>query len=678
MEGRSKDLQRFISGEAGRNVSMMDDNLRAIENFVRAAARAGIISVYRPIDAGERRLLEKTEKDEIANAYHVELEGSDKVYYITYKPQVEKGGKSSGKLEHVNRSTPFIQMLLEKIAGEYSFLYCQSRTRSNEIYELPAVSGGFTCTAGEAEHTEGKNKYELFFLIECKDNIDTNERLTNIIDSVLIDVDGKSGDFFADMTYAPLEHAESDDDYSQPVIDPEVRRQLNKIILQIRESKEVRTRILDFLAGNELSDLGRHMSRRNEAFKAVREAGEREINALNSTVTCRMMPFGVFLNSVDTDRITYTVTGKGGAKATFTEEFNALEQAVHRCPHCGAPLTARNGIVLAHTEQGYEVGCLSCAKKCTRKGCERYVFTGDGCAVCGKILCPEHSRKSMDSGDRLCPECAKVFCDYVSGSPLSPRDAAVRGEQENFVESEVARFGKTGALNYFKGEKLLRKKECVRCKTRSGYRYYRASETAKCDKCGDSFYEADVKTADSGENLCYQHRVDCSCGKVVPEERAHKCAEKTCEHGFCDECYARAARPSEYYYSAQAVSGRKIKAVHTAGKVYCNRHVKVCKVCGKPFPNKEMRLCRECGGYYCPDCGSQLMCKTCSDALKVTPQNFKEISSPTRKYRINALPYKERRVSAVFEDYETVIYVTLGVRRKVRVYNKVTEKTTEK
>lgn len=100
--------------KSGQSSELERNNLRYIEEFVSEAAEAdGIISVYRKIDEREKSELEKTEVDEIANAYHVEMAGENKVHYITYKPQVERGKGS--KLEHVNRSTPFVQMLLDKV-----------------------------------------------------------------------------------------------------------------------------------------------------------------------------------------------------------------------------------------------------------------------------------------------------------------------------------------------------------------------------------------------------------------------------------------------------------------------------------------------------------------------------------------------------------------------------------
>ncbi len=683
--GRSEDLRRFIESAqaSGRNVSMMDDNLRAIERFVRAAAnpQVGVISVYRPLDEDEIRTLSQEETDEIANAYHVEFEGSDKVYYITYKPQVEKSRGKTSRLEHVNRSTPFVQMLLDKISNEYSFLYCRSRVRADESVPLPPAAKGFGCTEEKRERLEGKNKYELFFLIECKDNIDTNERLSNIIDSVLLDVDGASDDFFAHMTYAPLEHAAQEDETETPRLEPAVQRQLNSIVTQIRESEHVRRRILDFLVENESSDLCEHMRKRNEAFRAAQEATHTEVNALNSTVTCRMMPIGVFLNTVDNDRITYTVRGTHGESATFSEEINPTKTfRGHVCPHCGKRLADGCGIVLAETESGYAVGCTACAAKCERKGCNRYAFRDDGCVICHKILCREHSRKSVDSSDRLCDECARVF-NLGSNTPLSPRDAAVRGQDENYVEREVLRLGKTGALNTFRNVKLLRKSECVRCKTRDGYKYYKENEADTCDACGEYFYRGDLRPeSDTGKKLCMFDRVDCSCGKPVAKEKAKLCGEKDCEHGFCEACARKAPRPASYYAAVKVVSARKVKAVYVGDTLYCNKDIKVCKVCGKPFPSSQMFRCAACGGYFCKDCGAPIgnVCNTCEKISLPLDKIAQQLHSPARRKRINAIPFRERRNTAVYEDYESVVFVTpVAHGKKIRRHNKVTGNTEE-
>ena len=682
------ELNRQFGGvRAARNVSAMDDNLRAIERLVRAAAddEAGLVSVYRPLDESEKREIAKTETDEIANAYHVEMAGDDKVYYITYKPQVEKGRGKSGKLEHVNRSTPFVQMLLDRVGNEFSFLFCHSKVRETDTPD-PPVADGFRVTHGEREHLEGKNKYELFFLIECKDNIDASERITNLIDSVLLDVDGNSGDFFAHMSYASLEHTPDDDDREVPEIDFAVQSQLNNIIMQIRESGEVRQRILDFMTRIPESDLYAHMKSRNDAFLNAQAAAPREINALNSQVVCRMMPIGVFLNAMDNDRIPYTVTGQNGERAVFYTEINpTVAFSGHMCPHCGRYLTADNAAVAVNTASGCEVGCESCASKCAQKGCARYAFDDGGCAVCHKILCTEHSRKSIDSDDRLCSDCVRVFRDSGTGEPLSPRDAAVRGCEEHYVETEVGRLGKTGAINRFKSIKLLRKSACIRCKTvtkgESGdteYRYYLESETARCDKCGENFCRDDLKKTTDGETLCVFDRVDCSCGSSVRRDKAYACAEKGCTHGFCESCVTARKLPTDYYHAIKLFAG-KSKPIDVSGKIYCPDHAAVCKVCGKTVALSAARTCETCGGTVCADCVEGNKCATCARADTVTETNYKQVSTKKRLARLNGLPLREKfaRV-AVLEDNENVVYVTIcaGQKQK-RIYNKLTGQTQE-
>ena len=686
---RANNLRRVIGGgsDSGRNVSMLDDNIRAIERLVETAAseESGIISVYRPLDESEIRELSKTETDEIANAYHVEFAGDNKVYYITYKPQVEKG-KGKGKLEHVNRSTPFVQILLDKIGSEYSFLYSRSRVRSLDAIELPVGAKGFTVTGGEPERMEGKNKYELYFLIECKDNIDTNEKLTNIIDRVLIDVDESTdaGDLFEHMTYAPLEYDMSDDE-ELPVVDEAVQAQLNGMILQIREKSEVRQRILDFLIESRDSDLYAHIYRRNEEFLKAKEASRWEINALNSTVTCRMMPIGVFLSSVENVRMPITVQEKGAKlSATFYVEINpTVQRQGYVCPHCGSPLSESNGLVIAHTALGSEVGCSECASTCSHAGCNKYAFKSGGCVVCGKNLCPDHSLESIDGDDRLCHECAAVFRDSRSRKPLSPEYAAVCGEDENYVKDMVAdtlgRMGKPKLYEQAKRLKLIRKSECVRCNTRSGYRYYLASETDKCAECGDNFYKDDLKkeTA-SGKMLCFNDRVDCSCGNVSLKSDAHSCAHADCSHGFCAQCHSKMKEPDSYFEGVKAAGG-KLKAVKAGGKTYCSEHIAVCKVCGKTVPLKDAKKCNDCGGIYCRDCGQGNRCITCAKVDDVNIANYKKISSRSRLYRLNALSFADKvGKTAVLEDHESVIFVTLKPRsKKVRRYSKLTQKMTD-
>ena len=686
---RANNLRRVIGGgsNSGRNVSMLDDNIRAIQRLVETAARdgSGIISVYRPLDDDEIRELSKTEKDEIANAYHVELNGDDRVYYITYKPQVKKN--KGGKLEHLNRSTPFVQALLDKIGSEYSFLYSRSRVRSLDQVELPKSQKGFSVSCGEPERLEGKNKYELYFLIECKDNIDTNEKLTNIIDRVLIDVNESTSadELFGNMTYAQLEYDTSFDE-EMPVVEEEVQAQLNSLIFQIREKSEVRQRILDFLIGSRESDLYAHLSKRNEEFKRAKEADKWEINALNSTVTCRMMPIGVFLNSVENVRLPVTVEEKATReRATFFVEINPTAQFEgYTCPHCGRPIGGDNGLVLAHTAFGVEAGCEACASKCTQAGCKKYAFDDDGCVVCGKILCPDHSLKSIDSDDRLCHECAQVFRDSRSRKPLSPLDAAVRGEDENFVRDLVRNgLGKSGrlkptALDELRKRELLRKRECVRCRTYGGYKYYLSKETDKCDECGDNFYVGDlIKDKVSGKRLCPFDRVDCPCGNVSLKANAHPCSHKGCTHGFCAECVEKMKEPKGYLEGVRIASGA-LKAVKINGNTYCSEHIAVCKVCGKSVPLSAAKKCRDCGGVYCSDCGEENRCISCAKVSTVNEQNYKDISSRTRKYRLNALPFKDKfGKTAVVEDNEDVIFVTLkNFGKTVRRYSKLTQKTT--
>lgn len=687
---RANNLRRVIGGgsTSGRNVSMLDDNIRAIQRLVETAARdgSGIISVYRPLDDDEIRELSKTEKDEIANAYHVELNGDDRVYYITYKPQVKKN--KGGKLEHLNRSTPFVQALLDKIGSEYSFLYSRSRVRSLDQIELPKTQKGFSIAGGEPERLEGKNKYELYFLIECKDNIDTNEKLTNIIDRVLIDVNENTSadELFGNMTYAPLEY-DTDYDEEMPVVEEEVQAQLNSLILGIREKNEVRRRILDFLIDSRESDLYAHLSKRNEEFLRAKEADKWEINALNSTVTCRMMPIGVFLNSVENVRIPFTVEEKTTReRATFFVDINpTVRFEGYTCPHCGRPVGDGNGLVLARTPFGAEVGCEACASKCTHVGCKKYAFDDGGCVVCGKILCPDHSLKSIDSDDRLCHECAQVFRDSKSRKPLSPSDAAVRDEDENFVRDFVRdNIGKSGrlkptALDELRKRELLRKRDCVRCRTRSGYKYYLKKETGKCGECGESFYVGDLlKDTVSGKMLCPFDRVDCPCGNVTRKADAHLCSHDGCNRGFCAECFEKMKEPKGYFEGVKRANGR-LRAVKTEGKLYCSEHIAVCKICGKTIPLSEAKKCRDCGGTYCSDCGEGSKCLTCAKASSVNEINYKDISSPSRKYRLNALPFRDKfGMTAVMEDNEEIVFVTL---RKfgatvLRRYSKLTQKMT--
>ena len=82
---RVNELNRRLRGQRSvrQNVSTMDANLRAIERLVSVAADdAGLISVYRALDESEKAALKKNEPDEIANAYHVEFAGENKVHYI--------------------------------------------------------------------------------------------------------------------------------------------------------------------------------------------------------------------------------------------------------------------------------------------------------------------------------------------------------------------------------------------------------------------------------------------------------------------------------------------------------------------------------------------------------------------------------------------------------------------
>lgn len=663
--------------KSGQSSELERNNLRYIEEFVSEAAEAdGIISVYRKIDEREKSELEKTEVDEIANAYHVEMAGENKVHYITYKPQVERGKGS--KLEHVNRSTPFVQMLLDKVGADYSFLYCHSKVRSDDT-PLPPVASGFSVERGEREHLEGKNKYELFFLIECQDNIDASESMKNIIDSVLLDVDGSSGDFFANMSYATLERsAPEDGDISIPQVDYAVQSQLNNIITQIRESSEVRQRILDFMVASEGSKMREHIAERNEVFRNGQNASHREVNALGSSVICRMMPIGVFLNAIDNDRVPYTVTGRHGERATFYVEINPTTRFNgHVCPHCGEYLSASNGAVAVSAHGTFEIGCEKCATECEER-CGRYCFRDDGCRVCGKALCSEHSIKSIDSNDKLCSECAKVFRDGKTGSPLSPRDAAMRGCDESYVEEEVKRLGKVGALNRFRSVKFLRKSECMRCRTKNGYKYYLREETAQCFKCGEFFYRDDIKeTTDTGEALCIFDRIDCSCGNIVAKEKAHSCSEEGCINGFCSDCAKEKISPNGYYEAVKLISGRP-RPLNIDGKIYCPEHSAVCKVCGKVVPLSKAHVCTSCGGTFCNSCGVSRetrdgMCTICNKAFDVNGSNFKSISSKTRLVRLNALPFFAKfKKTAVLEDNENIVFVTVQPRgNRVRVYSKL-------
>ena len=678
---RVNELNRRLRGQRSvrQNVSTMDANLRAIERLVSVAADdAGLISVYRALDESEKAALKKNEPDEIANAYHVEFAGENKVHYITYKPQVEKGAQKSA-LEHVNRSTPFVQTLLEKVGNEYSFLYCRSSVSSASV-PLPPAAKGFTCKLDGVEHLEGKNKYELFFLIECKDAIDAGERLTNIIDSVLLDVDGRGGDLFARMSYASLKHESTENDAELPQVDPAVQNQLNDIILQIRESPSVRQKILDFLVHTEESELYAHMQKRNEAYLGARAAGA-ERNALNSAVTCRMVPIGVFLNEIDNDRWHYTVTAKNGTTAEFTTEINpTVPFSEHRCPHCGRPLDEQNGILAVSDGQNTAVGCAACAEMCSQKNCDEYVFKDKGCAVCGKLLCGKHARKSAESNDVLCPECARVFRDGASGKPLAPRDAALRGYGDRYVEEETVRLGKAAALRRFKGVKLLSKRACVRCKTSDGYKYYLPSESAACDKCGENVHKKDrKKSSDTGLFLCSDCRLDCACGSTVTRENARFCAHEGCTHGFCAAC-AEKATPTNGYAAAVRRMGKDVPQ-SVQGKLYCREHTAVCKVCGAAVPVEDARVCPDCGGIYCVSCGKEGKCATCATADTVTAENYKKVSSKTRLMRLNALSLREKLgKTAVIEDNETVVFVTVynvfrGTKTYRRTHNKRTGKT---
>lgn len=679
---RVSDLNKRLGGRKNKqNVSTLDKNMRAIERLINAAAEedAGLISVYRALDANEKRELAKTEPDEIANAYHVELSGDDKTYYITYKPRVEKGKAGAGKLEHLNRSTPFVQNLLDKIDNEYSFLYCHSKSRISTVPD-PHAAKGFVIERGITERLEGKNKYELFFLVECRDNIDASERITNIIDSVLLDVDGTSGDFFSRMSYASLEHDAESDDEEVPEIDFAVQNQLNNIITEIRDDAGVRQRILDFIIDSPTSELHAHMKARNDAYLSASYAAPDELNALSSTVTCRMMPIGVFLNEIDNDCIHYYIVGKNGERAELRTEVNpASPFCEHVCPHCGKPYSAANGAVAVKADGGYEAGCEECAKRCTHRGCTSYSFVSSGCKVCGKILCPEHSYVSVDSHDRLCSECARVFRDGASGKPLSPADAAVRGHGENYVAETVALLGKTGALNQFKQEKLLRKSRCVKCKTADGYKYYLPNECRKCSKCGESYYKDDVKkTTDGGELLCVFDRIDCSCGNVVAKEKAHVCAHDGCNVGFCGACANKAHMPKNYRAAVKIMHG-KIKAVKSGENIYCSEHIAVCKVCGKPVAKDKAKVCPSCGGTYCPECEISNKCRTCGIAETVDAKNYKKVSGKTRLARLNALPFYERfSKTAVLEDNENIVFVTVRGGKngnKIIIYNKLTGKS---
>lgn len=681
---RANELNTRLGGDkTRRNVSTLDANVRAIERLISVAADedAGLISVYRALDEEEKRALQPFERDEIANAYHVELAGDDRAHYITYKPAVARGG--SGKLEHVNRSTPFVQSLLDKISNEYSFLYCRSKVRETDV-PMPPAAHGFRITQGETEHLEGKNKYELFFLIECKDGIDASERIVNIIDSVLIDVDGASDDFFARMSYAPLEHGDGESDEEIPYVEPAVQKQLNDIITQIRTSSAVRGRIADFLARNEQSELYAHLFARNRAFTDMRAVAPQEVNAFNSTVTCRMLPIGVFLNVIDNDRIPYTVTGGKGESATFYTELNpAAPFSAHVCPHCGKPLGEDNGAAVVSTRAGYAVGCESCASKCAHKNCGTYAFDSEGCTVCHKILCPAHLLKSADSDDGVCRECARVFRDSVSGKPLSPRDAAVRGEKEHYVDETLGRMGKTGAFTHFRAVKLMRKSAVTLCKCPDGaYRYYLKNEAVRCGGCGENFYKEHVKkTRDTGEKLCADCRVDCACGKTVAKRNAHLCENAGCTHGFCDSCYKKRRAPRGYGAAVKLLDNEKIP-VAIGDKTYCNEHVAVCKVCGKTVPLSAARVCGDCGGVYCDDCAAGEKCRTCGTADQVNGENYKALSSRTRRARLNALPFNARLGKiAVLEDHENIVFVTVAhisfLRSKPvrRIHNKLTGKT---
>ena len=117
-------------------------------------------------------------------------------------------------------------------------------------------------------------------------------------------------------------------------------------------------------------------------------------------------------------------------------------------------------------------------------------------------------------------------------------------------------------------------------------------------------------------------------------------------------------------------------------KIYCNEHTAVCKVCGKAIPLTEARVCGDCGGVYCSDCRVGDKCRTCGTADKVNGENYKQLSSRTRRMRLNALPFSARMgKTAVLEDHETVVFVTVShisfLRSKPvrRIHNKLTEKT---
>lgn len=663
------------------NVSSLDNNITAIKDLVLKSYECGVLSAYRPLTEYEMAELSKNEKDEIANAYYAVLDGKE--YFLTYKPQVDKKCNRGSKLEHVNRSTPFVEALLTKISGEYSFLYCKSRVDENCVrsFVKPAMHKGFHCGEGVTVKEGGSQKYELFFLIECLDNIDAAENLSNIIDSVLLDVhSNETGDFFSGMTYARLDRDDDSDILGVPDIDENTKNNLNKLITTVREQPSSRRKILDFLAQSEGGALNRYFTRRDSVFK---NAYIDEYSALNSTITCRLLPIGVFLNDIETYTITYNISDSSGESVKYAAIINpTVKTPVHICPSCGKQLLDGTEMVLAGQPGGKTVCCTACAVKCNEPMCYQWLKIADVCCACEKPYCANHSF-ACESGEKICHACGEVLRDKLTNSPISPKEAAARGMAENFIYFKVHDLLEKGNVQLrlkkeFAGIDLYKKTDCVKCKDpEGGYKFYLKTETGICAECGESFYKPLLKATAQKTLLCPAHRYACSCGNIVNIKDTVKCAAQDCEVRFCPECKKVIVNNTDFDTGLKTLEKSKESPFVFEDATYCFKHTNLCKSCGKLVPMKDLTMCTSCGGYFCKTCGGGTMCPICQDAVKANSENYKEISSKTRMLRLNTLPVHKKFFGkvAVLEDKVHILYVdTSDYKNQKRLYNKLTGK----
>ncbi|MDR0425837.1 MAG: hypothetical protein LBH24_01555 [Clostridiales bacterium] len=646
-------------------------SVRAIERLVRLSYAAGVLDEYRRITAQERQELQKQQGEEIANAYYVKLDGRGR--YITYKPK-SGGAKRGGRVEHVNRSTDFVEALLTKIGAEYSFLSCNSRLTEVKDLGAPPTFPGFSFAGRRVVRQDSAKKYELFFLIECLDNIDAAETLYNVIDSVLLDVDENQSDYFSQMSYARLARDESarDDDAAAPGPDEKTRRQLNGIIGEIREQAGARRKLIEFLSGEPASELYRYIAARDRHFRLLKAENGEEKNAFNSTVTCRLMPIGVFLNEIENYRYTYTVEdARTGARLSYSVAVNpAAPHLEHRCPHCGKPLGGGGAqLVIASGNSGRQtVCCTACAVRCGKPGCAGWTLLEAACSVCGARYCAAHTGFCCETGDPVCPRCSAVFHDAGSGLPLSPAGAAVPGMSAEYVQNAAKSLPRNKLFSQFSKTALYRRGDCALCRTPDGAGgvrlvYRKKEDTRVCGVCGGAFYKDDVKRDRDGTFLCFEHGVACPCGGVVARDRAAVCAHPGCTQAFCPDCKPIDADGLTAAGSLKAAAGQKPgKKVSVGGKIYCGGHVGLCKTCGKLRPHAALGVCADCGGLYCADCAperNKTICRLCAAVAESDGKNYLEKSSKTRRKRLNALPIRDKlfRAVGVFEDNADIVFV---------------------